>query len=375
VRILFNAQVHLPYLADLVRCVSAHAQCHIVTTQRQLAYLDAEGWRQIIPDSVTATIENDLPDGKKLRFSHYLRAAIQLKRTIRSFRPDLLQLQESFEAMRVIMWTVALSRVDCPIVLTVHDPVPHLGDASDSWKCKRRLQSTFRRRATRIVTTSNTNRRDLLRLQQEIPPSRVGVVPHHVLSYYRKYSPAEALHVPARLLFFGRMVEYKGIDTLAEAWQILRNSNHDVTLTIAGSGDALKSHIGSFASDPNVTILNRYIPNEEAARLFSESQLVLLPYKGATQSGVVGAALAFGRACVASDAGSISEMVEDGKSALLVPPGEPTALAETVLNVLDNPDLRDRIEKGAAQLATGRLSPEAVSETLIEQFKIAMNHK
>lgn len=371
-RVLYCAHVHLPFSADIVRCLSEIAGVRLRTTERQLTYLDWDSWRKIIPIEVEVDIEKDLPDNVELPWSFYIRQLKALKKSIKEFKPDVLHLQESFVAKQVALWLLGLRSLKCPLVLTVHDPMPHRGEGVQPWNKRKRLQSAIRKRADRIVTTAQANK---VRLQQMIPQideERIAVVLHHVLDYYRLFTPPDARQQVANLLFFGRMIEYKGVDTLAAAWPKIRQKNLNSTLTIAGTGPALDKHIGAFQNDDRVRVINDRTSNEEAARLFTESTAVLLPYKGATQSGVIGTALAFNRACVASNVGGIGEILADGVTATLIPPDDPQALAEAALAMLADTENRKMIERNVECLAADRLSPSKLAKELAMQYQTAI---
>ena len=107
-------------------------------------------------------------------------------------------------------------------------------------------------------------------------------------------------------------------------------------LLIAGEvwGDSkpyheLISHLGLTAS---VTLVEKYIPNEEVARYFAASDLVVIPYVSATQSGIVQLAYGFGKPVVVSRVGGLPEVVEDGVTGYLVPPRDSEAISNAVLD-------------------------------------------
>jgi glycosyltransferase involved in cell wall biosynthesis len=79
-----------------------------------------------------------------------------------------------------------------------------------------------------------------------------------------------------------------------------------------------------------LTLVDRYVPNEEVALYFSAADVVMVPYLSATQSGVIQVAYGFGKPVVATDVGGIPEVVLEGRTGFVVPAGDATALANAV---------------------------------------------
>jgi glycosyltransferase involved in cell wall biosynthesis len=80
----------------------------------------------------------------------------------------------------------------------------------------------------------------------------------------------------------------------------------------------------------NVIVVDRYVPNEETPLYFSAADVAVLPYTQVTQSGVVQLAFGFGVPVITTRVGGLAEVVSDGGTGLLVPPGDPAALALAV---------------------------------------------
>jgi glycosyltransferase involved in cell wall biosynthesis len=138
-----------------------------------------------------------------------------------------------------------------------------------------------------------------------------------------------------RLLFFGKVRKYKGLSVFLEAVSRIKGriSFH---ATIAGefyvAPVPYRKAAERLGLSDLVTWKERYIPNEEVPKLFRESDLVVLPYLEATQSGVVPVAYQFDVPVIASDVGGLSEVVLEGKTGYLVPPGNPEAIAEKIIS-------------------------------------------
>ena len=124
-------------------------------------------------------------------------------------------------------------------------------------------------------------------------------------------------------LFVGRFRWYKGIDTLLEAYAML-SPDEAGPLVIAGSGelsDREQEGLQALRGRP-VSFVNSWLSDGDLAGLVSAAQFVVLPYRSATQSGVIPLASAFGIPAIASATGGLVEQVVDGETGWLFPPGE-----------------------------------------------------
>jgi glycosyltransferase involved in cell wall biosynthesis len=152
-------------------------------------------------------------------------------------------------------------------------------------------------------------------------------------------------------LFFGYVRHYKGLDTLLEAWPRVR-ARRDVTLVVAGEFYEERAPYLRLAEaaggERAVRLLSRYIPDEEVEALFRAADLVVLPYRSATQSGVTHVAYALGVPVVTTDVGGLSETVIPEETGLVVPPENPEALAGAVVRYFEAglaPRLRAGVER------------------------------
>lgn len=136
------------------------------------------------------------------------------------------------------------------------------------------------------------------------------------------------------LLFFGYVRKYKGLDVLLRAMPQIVRESPQTKLLIAGEfyDDPKPYHdlIRDLDLEPCVKMINRFIPNEEVAQFYAACDVVMLPYRSATQSGILGIAYGFERPVVITDAGGLAESVVEGKTGFVVPPESPEALAEAV---------------------------------------------
>lgn len=136
------------------------------------------------------------------------------------------------------------------------------------------------------------------------------------------------------LLFCGFVRPYKGLDILIDALAQVKQQRL-FHLLIAGEfwqgGMATyQAQIDALRLNEDITILNEYLPDEQLAACIDRAEVVVLPYKSATQSAVIQMAFGRGTPVITTDVGGLAEVVEHGRSGLVVPPDDPTALAGAI---------------------------------------------
>ena len=227
----------------------------------------------------------------------------------------------------------ALRRRGVRVVTVVHNALPHEPGPLD-----RPLARYALRGADALVVLSESVRRDVERLGVRVP---VTVAAHPAYDHFGAAVPqSEArrrLGLPADapvLLFFGFVRRYKGIAVLLAAMPEVARRVPGVRLVVAGEFYGDEAALRAQASPLGATVRfdADYIPDARVADYFGAATAVVQPYLSATQSGVAGIAFHFGRAVVTTDVGGLA--VDVGEAGLVVPPGDPAALAEALVAML-----------------------------------------
>jgi glycosyltransferase involved in cell wall biosynthesis len=135
------------------------------------------------------------------------------------------------------------------------------------------------------------------------------------------------------LLFFGYVRDYKGLDVLLDAMpSILRRMK--VVLLVVGEfyndENRYREQAERLGLGEAVRFHSSYVPNEQVGMFFSAADVLTLPYKSATQSGIIQIAYNFHRPVIATDVGGLGEVVEQGRTGALTPPNDPDAFADAV---------------------------------------------
>ncbi len=119
------------------------------------------------------------------------------------------------------------------------------------------------------------------------------------------------------VMFFGYVRDYKGLDVLLDAWALLKSEGKTagrkllVVGEVYGDDTKYRRQIERLGLADDVVMHNEFVPDGEVAEWFSVADMVALPYKSATQSGVTQVAYAFGVPMVVTNVGGLAEMVEN----------------------------------------------------------------
>jgi glycosyltransferase involved in cell wall biosynthesis len=117
-----------------------------------------------------------------------------------------------------------------------------------------------------------------------------------------------------------------------------------------------------------VRFVPRFVSDQELPAYFRRADVVVLPHRDAEQSGVLYAALAFEKPIVMSDVGGFGEVAEAG-AGLLVPPGDPAALAARLDELLADPGQRERLGAAAGVAAAGPYSWDLVARQTLDLYE------
>jgi glycosyltransferase involved in cell wall biosynthesis len=160
------------------------------------------------------------------------------------------------------------------------------------------------------------------------------------------------------VLFFGLLRPYKGVEELLSAWRQLPSALGDsARLWIVGHPRMPLAPLEAAAPD-GVRFVPRFVSDSELAACFDRADLVVLPYLSTERfdfSGVLATALAFGKPTILSDLGGFGEVAATG-AARLVAPGDRASLAGALVELLGDPDGRERLAAGARAAAAGPYS-------------------
>ena len=210
-------------------------------------------------------------------------------------------------------------------------------------------------------------------ISRRVNPERIYVIPHGAYELFRNMYVGENGGAEEKcILFFGYITESKGVDYLIRSIPLVSKEIPDVKVIIAGEG-AFTKYSKLIDDKTRFEIYNSFVPNEMVPRLFRRAKVVVLPYTHHQgQSGVLNIARAFGKPAIVTSVGDLPNMVEDGKDGLVVPPKDLKALAEAVIRLLKNDDLRKQMGRNAFK-KTEEVSWDNIAKMHMKVYEEVLN--
>lgn len=279
--------------------------------------------------------------------SFYALLPFRVARELRDFRPDAVLAQGAQETALVLL-ARALARGPTKVIADVH------GDPASPT----RLYGSPLRRALApladLLARIGLRRADGIRTISAYTSGVVrqtGAEPTATFAAFMDLepfleTPPGALRESPVALFVGVLERYKAVDVLADAWRIVAPRLPNATLHIVGRGTLRDVPERLLEDLPEQTRWTERLETAEVVRALDEATVLVLPSRSEGLGRVVVEAFCRGRGVVASDVGGIPDLVDEGETGILVPPGDARALAAGLERVLTDRPLAERL--GAA---------------------------
>lgn len=237
-------------------------------------------------------------------------------------------------------------------VLTIHDVSMHPGDC----KIFNLINKVLFKSVELIVVLSAFVKKELIQNyaidENIIIESKHGLFNYNKMNFsYKQFTENKTL----RIVFFGRILEYKGLHHLIEAIAILEKENLDIGLEIYGSG-SIKKYQEGLDKIKSLKLENRWINNDEIFEIFDKACLNICPYIEASQSGVIPIALGCGIPSIVTDLGALSEQVKNNETGIVIDPNNITlSLVDAIRRLYLDRRLCNQFSKSAYEYAQENL--------------------
>jgi glycosyltransferase involved in cell wall biosynthesis len=288
---------------------------------------------------------------------------VRFARAIRRENPDVVHLHNPYNPWTAFLlpW---LRRYG--LVITIPEGFLHAGmDKRLEMKLSRWLHVRY---SDAIIALYESDKEKIVNYA---PGKKIFIVPHGENDLFHSYAQ-ENVHQEDAFLFFGGIAPFKGLDVLLRALPIIQKANRSAKLIIAGGG-SLKSYQKLLNGNGRIEIDNRFIPQEDVASFFQRTKLVVMPYVEEDHSAIIPIAYSFGKPVVVSDL--VCDMVDPGRTGLVVPAHDELALAEAIIRLLNNDDLRKQMGENAKAKVETELSWEGLAEDTLKAYEFACDAK
>lgn len=302
---------------------------------------------------------------------------IKASRMIKKCRPDAVIIEwwhPYFAPCYTVLSKLLRKQVK---VFLCHNVFPH-----ERFPMDRLLTKMTLRTGNKFIVQSRMDAEDLKSI---IPKADYIVTPHPT---YNAFKMAGLSKEEARrqiglemgkpmLLFFGFVREYKGLKYLLKALPLVKQRVSDVKLWIVGDfGESKEEYLKLIADNGlqnDIIIIDGYVPDKEVEKYFAATDLVVLPYISATQSGIAQIAYGFEKPVIVTNVGGLPEVVKDGKTGYVVNKENERELAEAIVKFfsLDSAEeFADHIRDSAKEF-----SWETMVATVISKIRKTENLK
>jgi glycosyltransferase involved in cell wall biosynthesis len=340
--------------ADVTLITSAHYEMdalpHRFAVEKRLRLWDPKPAMGDAPRGLRRLLRRA---GRGLRHSfEWARLVAHLART----RPDVVQLGDVRFASDLV-WLLALRLLGLRLADVCHNVFPFAGGPggglprrSGAWRA---LFAAVYRCFDVVFVHFESNRRALLDAYR-LRPERVAAIPHGNEAVFEELRDGARTPdlIRAQLglapdepvvLLLGTLTAYKGVDGLLQAFPRVRAAVPSARLVVAGhpapdfDAEAVGERVRALGLDGAVHIVARYVEAPDVAAWLEMASVAVFPYRAVFQSGAVVLAQTFGLPVVATRVGAMEEEVEDGRTGLLVPPGNEVAQADALTALLSDP--------------------------------------
>lgn len=224
-------------------------------------------------------------------------------------------------------------------IALVHNMIPHEPSILDKL-----LAPFYVKQNDGFVALSDSVVKDIASLDKDNKPKTYS--PHPVYDHYgekmEKNAACEALELDKEkdyMLFFGLVRAYKGLDLLLDAFGKVKDELKDLQLIVAGEfyedEEKYRKQIADNGLIDRVIVKNKFVADADLRKYFGAADLIVQPYKTATQSGVTQVAFHFEKPCLVTNVGGLGEIIHDGKMGYAVEP-QADAIAGALKDYYEN---------------------------------------
>ena len=275
-------------------------------------------------------------------------------------KPDVIHLTKPPYLTQKLLYLVKKK-----LVLTVHDPFRHSGYTNRRAERDRRMAF---KKISKLVLLNNKQSSSFASYYH-VPNSHIFINKLGMYSSILYVDPIPLQIDRPFILFFGQIVEYKGVEYLLEAMKIVHRHYPELMLVIAGGGKYYFD-IESYKKLDYVKIINHYIGTRELAGMLRTCEFGVCPYKDATQSGVIQTAFTLEVPIVVTNVGALADTVQHNRTGLVVKPCDAYDLANGIMELHSSKEKLNAMRKNIKEEWMKDMGWESIANEYLKCYKV-----
>ena len=324
-------------------------------------------WVRDILDPKVIVFRSGAP---RVRDPRNILSITRIGRYIKCVQPDIVHFQSG------VLWELALAKwfSGCTLVATIHDVEKHPDYTvhlfPHNFFYPHNLMAQLGRLVRGIIVHSPRLKAEAnKRFRDHATQGRIFVLPHGTITRYGIGRPPVEPRDGGRILFFGGLSKYKGIEDLISAEPLIRARMPQATIRIAGFSANPDYHRGLVSEGKRIELILGRQPDEAVAKLFEWADVLVLPYIEASQSGVLLLGMAFGVPPVVTNVGGLPDVIVDRENGLVVQPHDVQGLADAVVRLLSEQGLRHHVIENLIEGGRTTYSWHSIAARTVEVYR------
>lgn len=356
-RVVHIARGFGDYLFGLVNAMAELIETHIVISR-------SDEWFQ---DHLTDKVHIFNSHSPRVSSLYNIISLASVVCYIRDVRPTVIHLQSG------LIWELCLMKLfpNIPFVFTVHDINKH----PTRGKMRFLPQSIINyavNKSDAIIVHGNILKTLAGQYYKETP---IYSIPHGVISRYGQTSGKIESSSEGRVLFFGSVDEWKGVEYLVASEPFLKERLPQIKIIIAG-GCADPVYYQSLVKPGQNIELRLERQNEQQVKdLFEWADVIAIPYIESSQSGVLQLAFSFALPAVCTNVGGLPDVVIDGKTGILIDPRDSKQLARSIINLILDNNLRKKVIENIIIQRESKFNWQTIAIQTLETYSMTINMK
>ena len=287
---------------------------------------------------------------------------ISLEETIKQLEPDIVHIN-NLPFLTTLQSTRVAKRLGITSIVHVHGVIAKINRVLNATQYLyiRTLGRSIFRDASSLICLTNQDAREIHKCGCQL--KKIRIIPNGV--DIKKFRPLREGR-DNWILWGGRFVPQKGLEYLIKALHFVIEKNSEVKLVLTGDGPLfpkIQSMVKNLKLERNVLFKGR-VPREKLPYIISTASIYVLPSLKEGMPFALLEAMSCGKAVIGSDIPGINDIITHEKNGILVPPRNSTALADAILMMLKNEELRKQLGKCARRLMVENYSWKKIGEKI-----------